>query len=314
MRGWQVAAGSGLPDAAAADAALASLPQFAGTSRELTPLRGGHTNRNYRLVTSEGRRYVARFSASDPSGLGIDRDAEAANTAAAAALGVGPEVAAYAPQHGLLVTSWIDGRTLSPADLADETILRRVAALARSLHSGPRFAGDFDVFAIQRRYLELVRASGYHLPPDYLELQPLIDRLEGVLAAGAAATLPCHCDLVAANIVDAGDRLWFIDYEYAGNTDPAFELGNLWSEAGLGGERLAYLVEAYFGRPDPAQAARARLYGLVSLYSWTLWASIQEAVGGVDFDFRSWGRERYERARGELTSSGLEAAVDAACE
>ena len=307
-----MAGSSALPDAAAADAALASLPQFAATSRELTPLRGGHTNRNYRLVTADGRRYVARFSTSDPSGLGIDRDAEAANTAAAAALGVGPEVAAYAPQHGLLVTSWIEGRTLSPADLADERTLRRVAELTRSLHAGPRFAGDFDVFAVQRRYLELVRASGYHLPSDYLELQPLIDRLEGVLAGGAGRTLPCHCDLVAANIVDAGERLWFIDYEYAGNTDPAFELGNLWSEAALGSEPLAYLVQAYFGRPDPAQAARVRLYGLVSLYSWTLWASIQEAVGGVDFDFRGWGHERYERARGELTSAGLGAVIDAA--
>ena len=307
-----MAAGSALPDAAAADAALASLPRFAETSRELTPLRGGHTNRNYRLVTGEGQRYVARFSASDPSGLGIDRDAEAANTAAAAALGVGPEVAAYAPQHGLLVTRWIDGRTLSPTDLDDETTLRRVAALARSLHAGPRFAGDFDVFAIQRRYRELVQANGYHLPADYLELQPRIDRLEATLSASARASVPCHCDLVAANIVDAGERLWFIDYEYAGNTEPAFELGNLWSEAGLGSERLAYLVETYFGRPDPAQVARARLFGVVSLYSWTLWASIQEAVGGVDFDFRGWGRERYERARGELTSAGLDAAISTA--
>lgn len=309
MRGWQVAAGSALPDAAAADAALASLPQFAATSRELTPLRGGHTNRNFRLATGDGGRYVARFSSSDPSGLGIDRDAEAANTAGAAALGVGPEVAAYAPEHGLLVTCWIDGRTLTPADLDDEATLCRVASLARRLHAGPRFAGDFDVFAIQRRYLGLVRSAGYHLPADYLDLQPVIDRLEAVLAAGSGGSVACHCDLVAANIVDAGDRLWFIDYEYAGNTDPAFELGNLWSEAGLAAERLAYLVESYFGRPVPEQAARARLYGLVSLYSWTLWASIQEAVGAVNFDFRGWGRERYERARGELTSAGLDAVV-----
>jgi len=304
-----VAGRSALPDAAAADAALAGLPQFAGTSRELTPLRGGHTNRNFRLLTGDGQRYVARFSTMDPSGLGIDRDAEAVNTARAADLGVGPRVAAYAPDLGLLVTGWIDGRTLTPADLDDDTTLERVAALARVLHRGPRFAGDFDVFAIQRRYLGLVRSAGYHLPADYLGLQPVIDRLESVLAAGALTSVPCHCDLVAANIVDAGGRLWFIDYEYAGNADPAFELGNLWSEAGLGADRLARLAEAYFGRPSPGQSARARLFGLVSLYSWTLWASIQEAVSGVDFDFREWGRERYERARAELTSAGLDALI-----
>ena len=44
-------------------------------------------------------------------------------------------------------------------------------------------------------------------------------------------TVPCNNDLLAANFIDDGDRIWIIDFEYAGNNDPCFELGNIWSES-----------------------------------------------------------------------------------
>ena len=91
-------------------------------------------------------------------------------------------------------------------------------------------------------------------------------------ALGPRVTVPCHNDLLAENMLDDGTRVRLIDYEYSGNNDACFELGNIWSEASLPPELLDVLVTAYFGRPRPVQVARARLFGLVAKYGWTLWA------------------------------------------
>jgi thiamine kinase-like enzyme len=296
-----------LPDAVGqADAVLARLPSLTRTQRRLERVTGGLTNRNYRVVTTDGGDFVARFSAAKSALLAIDRDAEYRNSLAAAAAGVGPEVVEYAPSEGVLVVKWIDGRTFTDRDLDDPRQLERVAALCARLHSGPRFAGDFDMFEVQRHYLAIVREHEFRLPEDYLSFEPLVRRIETVLRASAPATVPCHNDLLAANVMDDGERLWFIDYEYSGNNDPCFELGNIWSEAALADDRLDHLVGAYFGRPAPVETARARLFGLMSKYGWTLWASIQDAVSDVEFDFWQWGMEKYVRARQEFRSPDLE--------
>lgn len=289
-------------------AALAEVPLLVG-AREVGILEGGLTNRNYRVVTASGQQVVARFSAAKSGLLAIDRDAEHANAAAAACAGVGPEVLAYLPDDGLLITQWITARTLGDADLDDPKMLTDVAAVCRRLHAGPRFAGDFDMFDVQRRYLAIVQQHGFRLPEDYLTFEPQTRRIERALRATAGDTVPCHNDLLAANILDDGTRLWLIDFEYSGNNDPCFELGNIWSEAALAPDRLEHLVCAYFGGSAPVQVARARLFAVMAKYGWTLWASIQDAVSDVDFDFWQWGMAKYVRAREEFRSPELHALI-----
>ena len=111
-----------------------------------------------------------------------------------------------------------------------------------------------------------------------------------------------------------GSRLWFIDYEYSGNADPCFELGNIWSEAGLPPDRLEHLVASYYGAPSPVRTARARLFALMSNYGWTLWAAIQESVSDVDFDFWQWGMAKYHRAVAEFRGADLTRLIDTVSE
>jgi thiamine kinase-like enzyme len=125
-------------------------------------------------------------------------------------------------------------------------------------------------------------------------------------------TVPCNNDLLAGNFIDDGARLWLVDYEYAGNNDPCFELGNIWSEAALSVGMLESLVTAYYGMPRPAKVARARLLGLMSKYGWTLWAAIQQAVSPIDFDFWSWGMEKYDRAVAEFSSAEFAGLLESA--
>jgi thiamine kinase-like enzyme len=169
---------------------------------------------------------------------------------------------------------------------------------------------DFDMFAIQRRYLDLVLERGFRLPSGYVEHMPEVDRISAALAAHPAATVPCNNDLLAANFIDDGDQIWLIDYEYSGNNDPAFELGNIWSESFLSLDQLEELVGAYHGAISPPDVARARLLGLMSKYGWTLWGAIQDSVSDIDFDFWSWAMEHYERAEEEFAAADFDALLD----
>jgi thiamine kinase-like enzyme len=296
-------------------ARLRAVPLFSAGPLDVEDMPGGLTNRILAVTTADGQRYVARLSGPDASLLAVDRDAEHHDSDAAARAGVAPRVLARVVDgplgSGVLVVDRVPGRTWTAADLRDERNLARLAVACRRLHAGPRFARDFDMFELQRRYLAIVRHRGLRLPSRYEEFLPVVDRIRAALEARPAATVPCHNDLLPANVLDDGERLWIVDYEYAGNGDPCFELGNAWSEAALPPELLEPLVTAYLGRPSPAHVARARLLGLMSKYGWTLWASISAAISEVEFDFWSWGMEKYERAVAEFDGPDLPRLLEA---
>jgi len=292
-------------------ATLQRIPCLAARPRSVEVLEGGLTNFNFKVSTPE-RTAVVRLSSSDGDLLAIDRDAEHTNSRRAAASGAAPAVLDHLPDDQALVVAWVEGRTLVPGDLRDERLLGQAAAVCRLLHAGPRFVGDFDMFDVQRGYLAIVRDRGFRLPARYLELLPQADRIAVALAVRQEGTVPCNNDLLAANFIDDGERLWVIDYEYAGNNDACFELGNIWSESDLSLDHLEVLVDAYYGAHLRHKVARARLLGLMSKYGWTLWASIQDAASPIDFDFWSWGMEKYERALAEFGGPDFERLLDEA--
>ncbi len=285
--------------------------ELAREPRTVTPLAGGLTNANHKVVTPSGA-YVVRRWSDDTGLLAIDRDNEYENSVRAAEVGVGARVVAYLPEHNTMVMEWIEGRTLSAEDLRERTSMADVAAACRRLHGARRFRDDFDMFEIQPRYLEIVQERGFRLPDRYREFEPQVAAIRDAFALRDEGTVPCNNDLLAENfmVTPAGIRL--IDYEYSGNNDPCFELGNLWSESNLSPAQLEALVAAYYGRPLRHRVARARLWGLMSKYGWTLWASIQDGVSPIDFDFWSWGMEKYERAVAEFDGPEFERLLDEA--
>ena len=281
------------------DEALDRLECLRGRPCEVVELAGGLTNVNLK-VTCDGHVVVVRVAQPGNELLAIDRDHEHENSVAAAEAGVGAPVIEYVPGAGLMVVGYIDGRPFTDDDLRHGGHLPRVAAACKQLHRGPRFVNDFDMFDVQRGYLEVVERHGFRLPGGYLELLPRMEELERAFAVRPEPTVPCNNDLLAGNFIDDGTRLWLIDYEYSGNNEATFELGNVWSEAGLTLEQLDELMAAYDGTLLRHRVARARLWGLMSKYGWTLWASIQDAVSSFDFDFWAWGMEKYERALAEF--------------
>ena len=289
---------------------LSQVPCLAATPRTVEPLPGGLTNRNYKVTTPHGA-FVARvWSPGDL--LAINRDHEHRNSVAAAAAGVGAPVVAYRPEHGLLVLGFINGKTFRNEDLAGPVTLARVAGACRLLHAGPRFAGDFDMFEVQRRYLDVATTRGFTVPAGYTELMPQVTAARQALAVRDAGTVPCNNDLLAANFIDDGAKIWLIDYEYSGNNDPCFELGNIWGECGLSTDALADLVRAYHGFSLRNKIARAQVLGLVGKYGWTLWGAIQHASSPIQFDFWGWAMERFETAAAAMTSPAWDRLLDEA--
>jgi len=151
------------------------------------------------------------------------------------------------------------------------------------------------MFEIQRGYVRVVQERGFRLPDRYLDFEPQVRALEAAMRRRAEPTVPCNNDLLAENFIDTGDELRLIDYEYSGNNEPSFELGNSWSESNLQPAQLEELVSCYYGLPLRNKVARARLWGVIAKYGWMLWASIQEGVSTIEFDYWSWGLEKYER-------------------
>ena len=302
------------PAPADLDALFGRTVSLAAMPRSVRELSGGLTNRNYQVTTPDGT-FVARIC-SDAKMLGIDRDHEHHNSVAAAAAGVGAPVVEYRPQDRLLVLGYVAGRTFTNEDVAAPANIPRIAAACRRLHQGTRFGNDFDMFEIQRGYLSVARSRGFKIPAGYDDLLPQFTAAEKALAirAGGPAyegTVPCNNDLLAANFIDDGERIWLIDYEYSGNNDACFELGNIWGECRLSLDALAELIGAYYGTPLRNKIARARLLGIVGKYGWTLWGAIQHATSPLDFDFWSWAMERFEGAAQGLTSDDFSQLLDA---
>jgi len=267
----------------------------------MIPLTGGLTNKNYVLETQQGR-FVLRVGSASSSLLGIDRDRERINTNLAHDAGIGPAVADSIPEENMLILRWIEARTLHAEDFrTDQRLLVRVADTMRKLHDAKPFEGIFHFPTLRNKYLDAVRSSGYFLPDDYLALESKILELEKWLDRNMEPLVPCNNDLLAENFLDDGQKIWIIDYEYSGQNEASFDIGNMCSEMGMSPDHLTLFCNTYWKQDLPEKIARARAWSMIARFGWVLWASIQEAISPIDFDFRNWGMKKWDSVVPELT-------------
>jgi thiamine kinase-like enzyme len=283
-------------------AAIEAVPELRGAHS--VERLGGLTNTNFKVEAPAGT-FVVRIDAPDCDVLDIDRPSELANCKAASAAGVGAPFVAWLPEERVLITRFLEGRTLTPEDLRRGDRLADVATLLRRLHGGCRFRGNFDMFRRQRDYQAAVLARGFALPDGYRRYERHVRRIERAFAAHPVTPVACHNDLVAENFIDTPAGLRLIDYDYSGNNDPCSDVGDAWSESHLSLEQLKQLVGHYFGEPDPALVARARLWALMSKYGWTLWAVLRHNVA-PDPELMTWGLGLFAEAAAEFDGDEFE--------
>jgi thiamine kinase-like enzyme len=273
------------------------LPALANATR-VTAL-GGLTNTNYRIDTLNGT-YVLRVSNTATSLLGINRQHERINTERAYQSGVGAAIIDSLPEENVLLMEWIEARTLHAADLQSTDLLSRIVTSLKKLHSGPKFLGEFHFPTVRHNYLKTVLNKGYFLPDDYLYFDPLVCELEKALSSTPEELVPCNNDLLAENFMDDGNKIWIIDFEYSGQNEASFEIGNLASESSLTDEQLTQLCDLYWEKHIPLKVIRAMAWSIIARYGWVLWASIQEAISPINFDFRTWGMAKWNSVLPEL--------------
>ena len=191
-----------------------------------TPISGGTTNVNLK-VEDAGSRYVVRVGEDLPVHQ-IMRFSERAAAKAAHAAGISPEVVHAEP--GAMVFRYVEGRTLAPADLQSEAMLARVVPLVRAAHEAipKHFRGPapiFWVFQVLRDYAARLTDDGHRLAAELPRYMALAERLERIV--GPIEIVFGHNDLLAANLIDDGSRLWLVDWEYAQWADPTWDVACL---------------------------------------------------------------------------------------
>ena len=260
------------------------------------PLGGGITNHNWRARFGASE-VVLRVAGRRTELLGIDRGAERLAADAAAALGIAPEVLAFLPAHGCLVTRFVTGDAVAPADLRTEPCLSAVARELRAFHDGaPDLPTRFAVDLIAREYLAVAREHGATVSDAAQEAAALAARIAGVLAGGEHAPVPCHDDLLAANFIRSPDRVWIVDWEYAGMGDRYFDLGNLSVNNAFTDTDDERLLAAYWGEPcTPRRFAALRLMRAMSDVREALWGVVQAAISDLDVDFADYADQHLRR-------------------
>jgi thiamine kinase-like enzyme len=231
---------------------------------------------------------VVRLFGKRTSDLGIDRRAEQAAAEAAAAVGVGAEVMGFLDEAA--VTRFIDGRPIPPAELREAP--DGIAAALRAVHAGPPLPTEFNPFRIVEAYRE--RAGG--APEAFGEALERAHEIEAALRGPEHEPVPCHNDLLNANLIHDGQRVRIVDWEYAGMGDRYFDLGNLSINNDFEEADDERLLTAYFEAPcTPARFAALRLMRIMSDFREAMWGVVQQTLSDLDFDFAGYASEHFER-------------------
>jgi thiamine kinase-like enzyme len=266
---------------------------------EPEPLSGGITNHNF-VVRDKGESFVVRVADDIPL-HGIMRFNELAASRAAHAAGVSPEVTHAEP--GALVMRFIEGTTYGEAQVREALAAGRIVPLLKRVHheipkhfEGPALI--FWVFQVARGYANTLRAGGSRMTgelPRFLEINAELET-----ALGPVQIVFGHNDLLAANFIDDGKRLWLIDWDYAGFNCPLFDLANLASNNQFSPADEDRLLDDYFETPA-SDELRHKLKAMkcASLLRETMWSMVSEIHSTLDFDYVAYTAEnlaRFERA------------------
>jgi len=279
---------------------LRRIPRFARVDANGVGIErlAGLTNRNYK-ITLDGERFVLRIPGDGTSDY-IDRKQEAVAARVAAEAGVNAELLFFDDGDGLMLTRFVDGAvTMNGERFKDLGAVARAATAFRRMHDcGRRFAAEFNLFQKMDEYLDYLRKKDARIPDGYAEVQREAEAVRAALAARPAPLRPCHCDPLAENFLDTGERIYIIDWEYAGNNDPMWDLGDVSVEAGFGEDEDAALTESYFGgKPPAAQVGRMVMYKAMCDLLWTLWGVIQVVNENPVDDFWAYATGRFERCK-----------------
>ena len=280
---------------------LSGIPGFEGISADAytTERLGGLTNLVYRIDTGADQ-YVLRIPGKGTEEY-IDRAVEMHNARVAADAGVSAEVVYADAPSGVMLTRHIDGIvTMTPELFATREGAAARAGLAfKKMHDwAEAFEFRFELFAMIDDYLGILDQRKAELPAGYADVVDAAQPVREALNRNPAKLAPCHCDPLCENLLDSGERMWIVDWEYSGMNDPLWDLGDLSVEAGLTPGQDQELIRAYCGgEPGDSDFGRMIIYKAMCDLLWTLWGLIQHSDNNPAEDFWAYSIGRFERCK-----------------
>ena len=278
------------------------MSEWHGKEISIEPLSGGLTNSNFKVVVN-GSLFFISIPVLDYRLLGVDLYNKFYNVKICGEAGLSPKIVEGIPLQKALVLEFLPFPLCSVESLQCLAVQRRLVHTVKELHSGARFWQDFDMFYLIAVYMETIKDRGFVLPVGYADYREQIWKMGEALAPYREKLVPCHNDLVPENVMDDGNRVFLLDFDYSGNNDPCFDLGSISAGAGYDDTQVRELAIAYYGLASEKIIARIHLHGILGNIGWSLWSEIRAEISDIDLDFKEYGLTLWNRAVEGMESS-----------
>ncbi|RVU19441.1 choline kinase family protein [Methylobacterium oryzihabitans] len=282
----------------ALEAILARVPAWRGRALRYRPVPGGISNTNWRIAV-DGEPDCFLKVPGRGTEMFIARDAANDASRRAQACGFGVPVIDYLPEDGVEIFAFAEGfRASSNLDFLRPAVRRNAVTALRAFNDSAPLGLTKTIFDMIDEHVEQVRAVGGRLPADQAHLMRGYAEARAALTAAGLDLVPCMNDTLAGNfLIDEADRVLLVDFEYASNNERAYELALWFDEMAFPEAVEREMIETYFGRWTPALDARIQVLKALGDLKWATWATIQEAVSTLDFDYYKYGSWKHQRAR-----------------
>lgn len=253
---------------------------------------GGLTNRSFHVFTDQGE-FVFRLPGEGTESL-IDRHDERVSTFLASDLGIDTEIVYFNAGTGLKVSRYLDhAETMNAMTLRDPENIVLVAEILRKLHDSGQDTGIvFDILDMAMHYEKIVQDGGLYFFDRYEDVRALvIDHLE---KEPDRPKVTCHNDPLCENWIKSGDRMYLVDWEYAGMNAASWDLADVSIEAAYGNDEDQLLLEAYYeGSMTEEECADFALNKIYIDFLWSLWGRARQVYEGEPM--RLYADYRYNR-------------------
>ena len=274
-----------------------------GKSVMISLINKGITNINFKVIV-DGEAFFLSIPGSDSKLLNIDFTNKYHNNKICGDIGISPKVVHCIKAEELLVTEFITSKTPLLKSFHDSERISVLVKMIKTLHGAKPFYRNFNMFTYIYHYMNILKKGG--LPKLLFPISNRIDNLGQKLALYRRHLVPCHNDFVVGNIIDNQNQMFLVDFDYSGNNDPCFELGNLIVEMAYNDNQVNELVNRYYGEIQENIISRVYLQGIASDIGWSLWGYIQAKISNLNYDFNQYAINRLERVMNKMESDEYE--------
>ena len=279
------------------------IPEWNGKSIKVNPINAGITNINFEVIVGE-KSFFLSIPSSSSELLNIDYKNKYYNNKICGKINISPKVTHFIESENLLVTEFIKSKCSSLEIFQSSKEIEQLVKNIKLLHNANPFLRNFNMLSQISYYQNILKKD--YLPKKLFKYVNNIKSLKNKLYLPNHKLVPCHNDLLAENIINKNNQIFIIDFDYSGNNDPCFELGNLSVEMEYDDEQINKLVKSYYGEINENIISRVNLQGVVSDIGWSLWSYVQVKNSNLNFDYNAHAIYRLERAINKMESKEYE--------